>query len=239
MEITLDITKVFDSVVDTGHFIDAGKMKPYIFFDFPFDVVDGVFDFSLMNFGLNMNLENKLIEEILKENSPNFDDIVDCEYDYKSIMIFGKAKFKITGVKGIDIRLWDSKIGEKLYYSNNAYKIKKGDFNFNCSGNSEFSSHSISLSIVANTQAQGTVTFDSNEYILMNECSKEFEEYVSSKQTAYDYKTSCKYDTGILEMFDIKIPKSFDFEHYQKYFKHIFSIETGFNTTMAVKNEAL
>jgi len=233
MQITLDVTKEF-SVINDAHFLDAGEMKPYIFFDFPLNILDGVFTFELMNFGLNMNDE---IEKNFKIYSPYFDDIINCNFKYKNIIIFGKAKFKITNVKGVEVELRNLENEEKLYYATAPYRIEKDDFIFEKGGYSEFSSHDTTLYIISDKNTQATVTFSSDEYILMHTHEPEYERYVATKQTHYNYKSSPMYNTDILKSFDSRITKLFDFNYYPKYFKPVFFQEEGISRTAAFKSE--
>jgi len=243
MRKTLNVTKNFNTVVNDSYFLNHyySEMKPYIYFGFPPKIEDGILEFELMNFGLNMDYDGE-IESALKENLPYFDDIVNCDFIDKNIMIFGKASFKITNVKGIEMRLWDLENGfhgKKRYYSTASYRLEKGDFLFDVGGYSEFSSYYTTLYVIADKDTQATFTFSSDEYILRNNRSPELEKYIASKQTFYDYKTSSRYYNvdEILKEFNTKMPKTFDFDFRQEYFCREHLPVESFGTDIATKSE--
>lgn len=232
MKLTLDITKDFNELVDVGHFINAGEMKPYIFFDFPPKIENRMFTFEIMNFGFDVSSRSGLIEKQFKEKSSHFDDIL-----HKRLMITGKAEFEIKNVKGIDIQLWDLKNKTRMYYSTDNYQIEKGDYLFEGGGYSEFSSSYIWLNVLADKNTKATITFSLGEYVELENDSPEFERYVSTLQTPYDYQTSSRYDADILKSFDNKVPRTLDFEYSQKYFSSTTAHGKGIYTTVAIESE--
>jgi len=242
MRITIDITpKTFNSFTNHSEFLHGySYVNPYIFFDVPPKLESGIFEFELMNFGISMGYD-KCVEKMLKEKSPYFDDVVNCDYKYKNMMIFGKAKFGITNVKGVDIRVGiNNNFCDFVYYGTD-YRIEKGDFKFNCAGNSAFSSHySAMLNIITNKDMQATITFSSDEYILLDRSDEEFIKDVASKQTIYDYETSSQYQNidEILKHFIAEKPKTFDWNFCEEYFRSYFP-EEGIVPCTAIKSELI
>jgi len=242
MRITLNLSpKIFNYFTDYDHFLhDYSSGDSYIFLDLPPKIEDGTFEFELMNFGISMDYHG-YVEKLLKEKSPYFDDVVNCDYQYKNMMVFGKAKFKITHVKGIDIQLRDdNNFNDSLYYGTD-YRIEKGDFKFNCAGNSAFSPHySAMLNIITNKDMQATITFSSDEYILLDRSDEEFIKDIASKQTTYDYETSSQYQNAdeILKYFTSKVTKTFDWDFRTEYFWREYDPEDEFRMQhVATKNE--
>ena len=244
MKITLDITKEFNSLINHDCFLQWSEMKPYLFFEFPLEIVDEVFEFELMNFELHKG-DSREIDVEFKEKSPYFDDILYATESFgegleikNSILIFKKAKFKITGVKGVDVQL--RKNNKSVYHSNNSYIIEKGDFKFNLGGFSEFSPHYAILGILANCDAKASVTFSAEDYVLINDNTRKFDEYLCSKQTPYNYKTSLKYQNSenILKQFITKTPKTFNHDYTKKYFDFL-DIENGIRTQFAIRSELI
>ena len=234
MKITLDITKEFNSLVNHEYFYEYTRHNNFIFMEHPLSMKEGFLELEQMNFSLNFNDE---MEQQLKLCSPHFDDILNHheEYRSKSILIFGKAKFKFTGVKGFYVKLGE--IGtpkdENLYYEM-VCKIKKGDYSFKCGGYSAFSPHYTLVRVIADKNAKATITFSSDEYILMDSDGREFETRISAKETPYDYRDFVGADK-VLSHYRKEMIKMFDFDFYTKYFE--FCHEDGFLTDIAMRDE--
>jgi len=242
MKITLNITpKTFNYFADYSWFLHGyTRGNSYIFFDFPPKIEDGIFEFELMNFGISMDYDG-YVEKVLKEKSPYFDDVVNCIYQYKNMMIFGKAKFKLTNVKGVDVCLsTDNNFSDFLYYGTD-YRIEKGDFKFQCGGKSAFSPvHGSSLNIITNKDMQATITFSSDDYILLDRSDEEFIKDVASKQTTYDYESSSQHQNAdeILKHFTTKVAKTFDWDFRTEYFWREYDPEDEFRMQhVATKSE--
>lgn len=227
MNICLDITKKFNSVINYNYFFDSAPMNPVIFLDYTNSSVSH-YEFDLMNFGLNVSDE---MEQVFLKNRSFFENIVKCSYEYKSLLIYGKAKITINGVKGVDLQ-YSSK-DEKLYYSL-PYQVKKGDFDFECGGFSSCSNHFVIAHIIANSSAQATITFSSDDYFLMSSNSMEFENIAASKQTPFQYECNNVFDRFI-KRFSQSPGKMFDINFINRYYKTYF--ENGFNTSVAIKDE--
>lgn len=110
-----------------------------------------------MNFGLNIS---ERMERMFLENKRLFGNIINCSFEYKSLLIYGKSKIVIDGVKGVEIQYSNKK--ETLYY-NSAYKVKAGYFDFVCGGFSSFSDHFVLAHIIAGHNAKATITFASDD----------------------------------------------------------------------------
>lgn len=232
MDITLDITKRFNTLVNHDCFFDGPLMNPVLFLNYPNDI-RGNYNLELMNFGLNISKE---MEEEFIKYTPYFDDIVKCEYAYKSLVIFGKAKFNFTGIKGAEVQFSD--VGEvadsrTLYYTW-PYEVTKGDYQFLCGGHSPFSPHYLLLYLIADSNTRATITFSSNDYMLMDSHSIELEELASSKQAPFSFKESA---TGkhFLNNCTAIPGKMFDFDFRNKYFEAVF--KEDFHTTVAINSE--
>ena len=76
MNITLDITKGFNTLVNSDYFLDVASMNPFLFLDYPNEFGHS-FDFELMNFGLSIT---DALEKQLLAYSPLLDTIINCEY---------------------------------------------------------------------------------------------------------------------------------------------------------------
>lgn len=186
MEITIDITKIFRYVVNYTLFFDCDiAINPVIFFEKPFKY-DNIFNFELMNFALN--IEQEMNDEFLKK-SPHFDDIINCDVLHKSVIIIGRAKFKITNLKGLGLMLTTTHCKKELppLYFEHPCKIKKGDYVFDCGGNSTFSPHFIKAIFITDKDAKVTVSFSSKDYLLKTSCDKQYENRLAKKQTPYSY----------------------------------------------------
>ena len=230
MEITIDITNNFNKVVNYSLFLDWGIMNPVMFFEDPFRI-DTHFNFELMNFGLNIYKE---IEEELSKYLPNFKDILDCNSSYKSIIIFGRAKFNISNVKGLNLHLYDTPyaykesrtgllkkpktvLSEGLFYEHPCV-LKQGDTLIECWANSAFSPHKTRLALVADKNTKVTLTFSSKDYVVKESYDKIHEEYLSKKQTPYTFLEG-KPRPDILEICSPDVrPKIFDTDYRNSYF---------------------
>ena len=178
MEISIDITKSFNGLIDYVNM----EVKPIIFLNFPSDI-RGKYCFELMNFRLNM--DSKVLEQ-LKEYSPVCKDIVDCGFLDKSIFIFGKAKFIIDGVNGADVEFAtedDFFNGKKVYHTWD-YKIEAGDYAYVCGGYSSFIPWFTTIYLLTHKINNAKVTFSSDEYVLMDTYDDTF---AKSKETTYNY----------------------------------------------------
>lgn len=232
MNITLDITKRFNTLVNHDSFFDFAAMNPVLYLNFPNDI-RGNYDLELMNFGLNISKE---MEQEFIKHTPYFDDIVKCEYAYKSLVIFGKAKFIFTGIKGADLRFCDTgEVAESraLYYTW-PYEVTKGDYQFLCGGHSPFSPHYLLLYLIADSNTRATITFSSNDFILLDSHSIELEEFASNKQAPFSFKEVVTGKHFLSNCTAIQ-GKMFDFDFRNKYFETVF--KEGFHTTVAIKNE--
>jgi len=228
MDITLDIEKRFNTVINHEYFFDGPSMEPVLFLNIS-ESIYGEYEIELMNFGLNIHKE---MEESFMNYSPDFDDIVRCTYEFKSLLIFGKAILKFSGIKGADLKLAHLS-GEKLYYTW-PYKIVKDDYLFSCGGYSPFSAHYMLLNLIANSNASATITFSSSDYLLLNNHSYDIENMASSRQTRFSYVESNIGDI-FLNKCSVNIAKSFDFNYYNRYFRMAFTKNT--HTTRAIASE--
>jgi len=170
-------------------------------------------------------------EAEFEKNSPSFNDVLECQYEYKGIMIFGKACFNITGVKGAAIRLAHK---DERLYCEWPYTIKKGDYIFQCGGYAPFSHHYMIIYIVADKDAVATIKFSSDEYVLMNSAEYEFQKSVSAMQTPYIRNNIG--NASILSKFTTMKSRLFDFDYdFNKYITTF--TEDGFHTTRAFASE--
>ena len=218
MEITLDITKRFRYIVNYALFFDCDiPMNPIIFFNNPFQFNKN-FSFELMNFGLN--IEDKAEHEF-SLNSPYFDDVLKCEFLYKSIIIIGRAKFHISNLKGLGVQLTDyiapHGVPADTHYYEHACKINKGDFIVDCGGKSEFSHHFIKTIFIADKDAKITVTFSASDYLLKSSDDHNHESHLAKKQTPYNFSTGAPRP-DILEKCTAKKPEMFDNNYRAIYF---------------------
>jgi len=231
MDITLDITNKFNTLVNYDYFLDNAPMNPIIFLEFPNNIVGG-YEFELMNFGLNISSEMK---ERFGNSLPNFKDIFECSYQYQRIIIYGKAKFKITGLKGGDVKFTDidNPLNGKKFYYTWPYKVEKGDFDFICGGNSSFSPHFTTVHLIGSRNARATITFSSEDYILICDDQIDTEDIAASKQTPYNYvqaqtlrlPVDCNNVAG----------KMFNLDFRDKYFDLVY--REHFHTTIATNSE--
>ena len=227
MNICIDITKEFDSVINYDFFFDSAPMYPVIYLNCFDDTVDH-YELGLMNFGLNIS---DRMERIFLENKKIFGNIVNCSFEYKSLLIYGRSQIVIDGVKGLDIRYSNKK--ETLYY-NSAYKVEKGDFDFVCGGFSDFSDHFVLAHIIAGHNAKATIAFSSEDYLLMSSDTPDFQEMASKRQTPFKIENKKIFNTFINKLSQTP-GKMFNIDFYSKYFKTNFNGE--FNTTMAINSE--
>lgn len=229
MNVCLDITKEFNSLVNYDYFFDGAPMYPVIFLNLS-DDISYCYEFDLMNFGLNIS---NGMEQIFLENEQYFGDIIRCSYEYKRLLIYGKAHIKITRVKGVSFRYGHK--GEYLYYGSPC-QVKKGDFNYKCGGFSCFSEHFVLLSIIADCNAHATISFSSENYFLMSSASQEFENMASNKQTPFKYENNNIFNEYI-KKFSKYPEKMFDANFIRKHFE--VKYDNGFNTLIAVKDEKI
>jgi len=237
MDITLDITDYFNSVVNYSMFFDwdYSLMNPILFFTKPFQFTEN-FCFELMNFGLNIE---KDMENLFHEKRPYFDDILrdtttPC-YMCKSILIFGKAKFEFSKLKGLCVQLRDPSTppykevydalskttiivpSDGLYYEHQC-KLKTGDNLFDCGGKSEFSNHNISIRLIAEKGTTARITFSSNDYVLMTGHNEADEKNYAKMQTAYNW-LNCESREDIWDMLTTEKPKMLDVDYYNRYIR--------------------
>lgn len=227
MNICIDITKEFNSVIDHDCFFDSAPMYPVIYLNDLNDTNDH-YEIGLMNFGLNISDK---IERVFLENKRSFEDIINCSFEYKSLLIYGRSKIVIDGVKGLDIRYSNKK--ETLYY-NSAYKVEEGDLDLVCGGSSSFSDHFVLAHIIAGRNAKATITFSSNDYLLMSSDSPEFQKIASKRQTPFKIENKKIFDT-ITDKLSQTPGKMFDIDFYSKFFRTNFNGDL--NTTIAIKSE--
>jgi hypothetical protein len=234
MEITLDITRRFNTLVNHDYFFDGPPMNPVLFLNYPKDI-RGEYQLSLMNFGLNISKE---MEDEFKKYSPSFSDIIKCNSENKRIIIFNEAKFKFSGIKGADFRFADTNTNsnnEPLYYTW-PYKIVEGDYQFLCGGHSPFSTHYLLCYLIGDSNARATITFSSEDYFLLDSYSSELEELASSKQKSFSIKEST-VGRNILSSCTSISGKTFDSVIFNEYFDIIY--KEGFHTTVAIKSEGV
>ena len=232
MKITLDITNKFMTVVNHEHYFDMAPMFPVLFLDFLNDLSDR-YCLRLMNFGLNIDKE---MEAELARHSPHFDDIVSSDFTHKSLLIFNEATFEFSGIKGGDARFYginEANKGEALYHTW-PYTITKGDYQFLCGGHSPFSPHYILLHLIGKSDSKATITFSSDDYILIDPFSIEMEEHEASKQTPLSIQRSDK-GAEFLSACTHTAGRMFDFGFYTKHFKLVYG--DRFHTSIAVKSE--
>ena len=201
MEVTLDITKIFSSVINYifvfGH--NTLLMNPILFLESPFQFKEN-FTCELMNFALNHAAE---MDDKFVAATPYFDDILTCDFEYKDILIFGKAKINVSNVKGVYMVLKEpSKIiynktflkgsvpentyGKSIYYEHSC-EVKRGDYLFNMGGKSSFSNHIVELYLIADKDARATISFSSKDYVLRTAHDPINEQAYSKMQTPYSY----------------------------------------------------
>lgn len=190
MEITLDITRSFNGVVDYVNM----EVKPIIYLGFPSDI-KGEYSFELMNFRLTVD------DDICKQPSsfyPMCKDILECKFPYKSVFIYGKAKFNITGVKGADIEFAaeeDFFKGKKIYHTWD-YKLQEGDHAYVCGGYASFLPWFTTIYLITDNKNSVKVTFSLDEYLLIDTYDDSF---AKSMEAKYIYTS----EPGKLFDFDI------------------------------------
>ena len=229
MNICIDITKEFDSLINYDLFFDSAPMYPVIYLNH-FDDTMCHYELGLMNFGLNIS---DRIEKIFLENKRAFRDITNCSFEYKSLLIYGRSKIVIDGVKGLEIRYSNKK--ETLYY-NSAYKVEKGDFDFVCGGFSSVSDYFVLAHIIAGHNAKATISFSSEDYLLMSSDDPDFQKMASKRQTPFKIENR-KMSNTITNRLSKTPGKMFDIDFYSKHFRTNF--DGGFNTTMAIDSEMI
>jgi len=230
MDITLDISNNFNYVVNYNIFFDCKvPLNPVLFFE-DLLCLNRTLNFELMNFGLN--IDDSIAKEIAT-NYPTLKNVLDCDFIYKSFIIWGRARFNITKIKGICIQLLEpgkppyKKIykedktiqiiqSDGLYYEQFC-TIKKGDRFFQCGGNSAHSNHFVYLNLITDNDAMANITFPSDEYILKESDDEEYETTLAKKQTPYDYLDYVK-NINILDKFTSKKSKMLEVEYRNKYF---------------------
>ena len=232
MYITLDITENFNQVINYSMFFDWSiPLNPVMFLEKSIQF-NKTFSFQLMNFGLNID---DGIEKEFATNYPTFDNIIKCDFAYKSLIIFGQATISISSMKGLCLQLLDpgkppykevyamhdSKPqivpSDGLYYEHPCI-IKKGDYLFHCGGNSSFSNHFINAKFIAYKDTKVTITFSSEEYILKESCDEAYEKMLAKKQTPYYSYLQNIVTSDLLERCTVKKPKLLDVEYMNKYF---------------------
>lgn len=225
MDITLDITECFNGTVNNEWFHET--LENIVFFmDFK-DKLNDVLEFELMNFGLN--LEDFMLEEFAK-HSPYFDDIIEfSKIDrFPSIIIYGKAKFKITDVKGMEIKYIPKVYNnpDDLYFGNWDYKLKKGDTYFDVGGYLPTSPYWASCRIIAGLDTKATITFSSDEYVI-DDITVEVQRDAFSRNV-FDFEKNYVEE---IPKYATKIPgKMFNWDFYCKHFKTHFEGEEVFTT---------
>lgn len=227
MNICIDITKEFDSVINYDFFFDSAPMYPVIFLNH-FDDTMHHYELELMNFGLNIS---DRMERMFLENKKSFGNIIDCSFEFKSLLIYGKSQIAIDGVKGLDIRYSNK---NEILYCQSAYQVEEGDFDFVCGGFSSFSEHFVLAHIIAGHDAKATITFSSEDYLLMSSDTPGFQKMASKRQTPFKIENKDIFNT-ITNKFSQTPGKMFDIDFYSKYFRPNFDGE--FNTTIAIKSE--
>ena len=231
MEITLDITKVFNSVINYVLFFDSMPMNPILFVDECFQD-QSMINCSLMNFTLNYD---EKMERAFVKKAPHFDDILACAFLYKDLFIYGKAKISVSKIKAVHmvfkkhnefLYLEKSlKNGEKtyipnpdlLYYTFNNGNVEKGDILLNIGGNSSFSEHLIDMYMIADKSAKATITFSSNEYIVRDAHDHVSERKFHRFQTPYNHSAHA-YHSNILAKCTNTPGEVFDYEWRRKIF---------------------
>jgi len=185
-----------------------------------------------MNFGLNIDSD---IEKEISTKYSNLSSILDCSYKYKSLIVFGRAKFRIRGVKGMCLQFLDHNMppyqevyigqgepvqivpSDGLYYEHPCI-LKKGDQRFVCGGKSSFSNHYINARFIANKNTDVTITFSSNDYILKESHDEKYETNLAKKQTPYNSYSNDLWRHDIWDKLTTKKPKMLDVGYTNKYF---------------------
>jgi hypothetical protein len=111
----------------------------------------------------------------------------------------------------------DSKINPKdrMYYENSC-KLKKGYQLFECGGKSSFSNHYILINAIAGKDSRATITFSSEDYIVIDSHDSDSEIKYAKMQTPYNYLTAIPRP-DILNECSSKKPQMFDFNYFSKH----------------------
>jgi len=236
MEITLDISNNFNSVINFDSFLGQGERiaRPTIFFDEPFGF-DENFGFELSNFGLNV--EDEMMGDFVKK-SPHFNDIIDVDvphYMQKGILVFGKARITVKKLKGLYLRLSGHNGSDEsdLYFQCHEM-LNKGDVLYEVGGQSAFSPHYTKGILVADRTAQATLRFLSTEYILIDSCDEDANKYYSLRQTPHSYLAN-NPRLDVISHFTKNPAKMFDFEYRSNRFDYRY--DNDFRGMVAKRDE--
>lgn len=210
MEITFDITDDFNFLIDCCNFLDNSRMLPVLFFE-PIEKISGEYSVDLMNFGFNINDK---IESELKKHSC-FQDVLNCTYEFKSLMIVRKAKLSFEGIKGADVCIRNM-TGQARYHTW-PYKLQQGDVFYSCAGYSPFLAHHTSLELIGNSTSMAKISFSTNDYILMDSSASEFEFWASMQQSKIPVCETDKNSSFIMKCSSIPA-KMFDLEYRRIHF---------------------
>lgn len=186
MEITVDITSSFNKLF-VGAYGVYGDYQSHtvLFWDFP-EHLQAHQEIYMINSMLNIDEE---MIETFKKKSPYFDDIVNSTYVKNAVAIAINKRFKLCfqGIKGADIKFYNPGKDEKFYLTY-PYTLKKGDYYFDFSSYLEFTPHVMWAFFVADQNANVTITFDSDSYVLIDPLGGEHEAIANSQQTPHNYK---------------------------------------------------
>lgn len=175
MKLTLDISnKEFDGVVGADM-----KVTPTIFLNFPSDI-RGAYEFELINSIVNIY---DFKDQLEKQGLQVEDD---------SLLVFGKMKIRIEGVKGADFKLVEGDFhnGRKQYHTW-PYTLNKGDVVCMCGGNLSFlTGYYASVIIVAEGKHKITLTFDTDEAIPIDIFNRVSTTQAHSKVIEYEHTSS-------------------------------------------------
>lgn len=175
MKLTLDISnKEFDGVVGADM-----KVTPTIFLNFPSDIRGG-YEFELINSIVNIY---DFKDQVERQGLQVEDD---------SLLVFGKMKIRIEGVKGADFKLVEGDFhkGRKQYHTW-PYTLNKGDVVCMCGGNLSFlSRYYASVIIVAEGKHKITLTFDTDEAIPIDIFNRDSTTQAHLKVIEYEHTTS-------------------------------------------------
>lgn len=212
MKVELNITNNFNQVID---YVMIPR-KPVIFLNFP-SQIQGTYGFELMNFGLNIDDD---VESQLMNYEPFYAELRKNNFPYKSLFVYGIAKFTFEGIKGADVKFsLDNNFhdGKKAYHTWE-YKVNKGDFLYQCGGNASFLPYFTTINLLAGKNRNVTVTFSKEQTVLIDSYE---EGYALSKESVYKYMK----EKG--KLFDSQFIK----EHF------ITEFDGEISTTLAVKDE--
>ena len=190
--------------------------NPIIFLNFPSSIV-GTYELELMNFMLN--LDDAVIEQFSNCNVI-YDSLVNNDYAFKSIFLYGKAKIVFDNVKGADIEFSldsDFHKGKKAYHTWE-YKIEEGDLRFECGGYASFLPYFILINILCKRESKVKLKFLTDECIVVDSPD---DSYALSKEVKYEYA--------------YKIGNMFNKSFIEQYF--VSSHECLIPKDIAIKNE--